>query len=144
MTALEIRIEAGADPGKVALCHVDGEVIDMEYCSEIVKRGAYLSFDSFNHEQCIPKMYQHLYGGNAGTDGQRIKAVKYILDKGYVKHVLLSQDTCHKTLLHKYGGYGYDHLITNITPLMLDEGVTREQIYEMFVANPARWLDTSV
>ena len=44
-------------------------------------------------------------------------------------------------LLKKYGGWGYEHILTNIVPMMLDEGITREQIDIILRENPKRFLD---
>ena len=66
--------------------------------------------------------------------------VKKLIDLGYLNQLLLTCDLCLKNLLHSYGGWGYDHVLTNIVPMMEDEGVTDEQIKTMLVDNPANWL----
>jgi phosphotriesterase-related protein len=48
---------------------------------------------------------------------------------------------CLKTLLHRYGGWGYDHVLTHIVPMMIDEGITEEQINVILRENPIRFLD---
>ena len=63
-----------------------------------------------------------------------------MIDDGYLKQILLSCDLCLKNLMHKYGGWGYDHVLTNIVPMMQDEGITDEQINIMLKENPANWL----
>lgn len=35
-----------------------------------------------------------------------------MIDDGYVKQILLSCDVCLKNLLHAYGGWGYDFILT--------------------------------
>ena len=64
-----------------------------------------------------------------------------MIDDGYLTQVLLSCDVCLKNLLHKYGGWGYDHLLSNVVPMMEDEGITQEQIDTMLKTNPQNWLD---
>lgn len=59
-----------------------------------------------------------------------------MVDDGFINQILLSCDVCLKNLLHKYGGWGYDHLLTNIVPMMEDEGITQKQINVMLVDNP--------
>jgi phosphotriesterase-related protein len=63
-----------------------------------------------------------------------------MIDDGYLRQVLLSCDLCLKNLMHCYGGWGYDHVLTNIVPMMEDEGITDEQIAIMLKENPADWL----
>ena len=63
-----------------------------------------------------------------------------MIDDGYLGQVLLSCDLCLKQLMHKYGGWGYDHVLVNIVPMMEDEGITAEQIRTLLVENPANWL----
>jgi len=45
-------------------------------------------------------------------------------------------------MLHKYGGSGYDHILRNIVPKMLDEGISPESI-DLFVReNPKNlWVE---
>ena len=43
-------------------------------------------------------------------------------------------------MMHRYGGWGYDHVLSNIVPMMEDEGITDEQIAIMLKENPADWL----
>ena len=73
-------------------------------------------------------------------DTDRVKLLKKMIDDGYLAQILLSCDVCLKNLLHKYGGWGYDHLLTNVVPMMEDEGITSEQINTMLVENPKAWL----
>ena len=56
------------------------------------------------------------------------------------KQILLSCDVCLKTLLRSYGGWGYDHLLRNIVPVMHEEGIKQEDIDLMLINNPADFL----
>ena len=42
LTALDIITNVGADPEKVAICHANARNINLEYCLEVLERGAYL------------------------------------------------------------------------------------------------------
>ena len=66
--------------------------------------------------------------------------LKKLIDKGYTKQILVTNDICLKSMLHKYGGWGYDHVLTNIVPMMEDEGISSSDIRKMLVENPADWL----
>lgn len=53
---------------------------------------------------------------------------------------MVSCDICLKTLLHKYGGWGYDHILTNIIPMMQEAGITDDQINVIVNENPKFFL----
>ncbi len=48
---------------------------------------------------------------------------------------------CLKNLLHKYGGWGYDHVLLNVVPMMQEVGISDISIDVMLRDNPARFLD---
>ena len=74
------------------------------------------------------------------SDNERIWAVKEQIKRGTLKHILISQDVGFKVLLTKWGGHGYAHILENIVPRLLEEGVTEEQIHTILVENPKRLL----
>ena len=115
--------------------------INVDYCKEIARRGAYVEFDNFGHEFYINKPDRTFVPGPFATDVERICALKDLVDSGYVRKVLLATDICHKCLLHKYGGWGYDHILTNIVPMMLENGITEDQINVLMKENPQAFLD---
>jgi phosphotriesterase-related protein len=43
--------------------------------------------------------------------------------------------------LYKYGGWGYDHFLTNLALSMKKEGITEEQLHVLLVESPASFLD---
>lgn len=138
---LEIRMEAlrllranGANLEKVHLCHI----CEAPHWKELADTGASLGLDQFGSTFNVDSETVML-----PTDVERIRALKRILDAGYGRHVLIGNDICMKMRLHKYGGWGYDHILTNLTPYMHKEGITDEQLHMLHVENPARFLDTA-
>lgn len=140
LLALKILSESGANLSKVCLCHVDVE-IDLKYCRDIIKSGAYIEFDDFGKKYFIDKRYRGFAGGVFARDIERVRAIKNLIEEGYLSSILITCDVCLKTLLHKYGGWGYDHILTNIVPMMRDEGITDEQIDILLRENPRRFLN---
>ena len=138
--AMEIVKEHGIDPKKVVICHADVEDRE-DYIFDLLEMGVYVEFDNFGKENDVEPW--DIYPGNGPfvTDRERVALIKKIIDRGYVKQLLFSTDICLKSLLHSYGGWGYDHVITHILPALRYKGVTEEQIEEIMVHNPARWLD---
>lgn len=137
-----IRILAGhgADPGKICINHIDVD-IRLDYLKELLDQGVYIEFDNFGKEFYADRRHRSVLRGLFARDIDRVRAIKALIDDGYGSRLLVSNDVCLKTCLHRYGGWGYDHVITNIVPMMEDEGITPEQIRMLFCDNPAAFLD---
>jgi len=137
---LEILFNNGANLNKVSINHVDVE-IDTEYCKKIAESGAYFEFDDFGKEFFIDKRYRGFAGGVFARDIERVRALKELVDAGCLSRIFISCDVCLKTLLHRYGGWGYDHILTHIVPMMREEGITEDQIDVIFRENPKKFLN---
>lgn len=140
----DLLLKHGASPGKIAIGHVDVAMdIDIRYLKELLNRGVMLAFDNFGHEFYVDRSERGFLPGPFATDIERARMIKTLIDKGYISNILLGSDVCHKSLLHKYGGWGYDHLLTNIIPMFMDVGLNKEEIMVMLKENPRRFLDTA-
>ncbi len=137
--AADILLSKGVAPEKICISHIDVENNE-EYIIALLKKGVYVEFDNFGKEYYIKREVRNSGYGLFVHDTERVSLLKKLINMGYIKQILLSCDVCLKNLLHKYGGWGYDHLLTNIVPMMEDEGITNEQIEELTVKNPAKWL----
>lgn len=137
--AADIILSAGVKPEKICISHVDVENRE-DYILELLKKGVYIEFDNFGKEYYIRREVRNSGYGNFVHDTERVALVKKLINMGYLERILLTCDLCLKNLLHSYGGWGYDHVLTNIVPMMEDEGITNEQIKTMLVNNPANWL----
>ena len=136
LEVLEILSKNGANLGKVYFCHMDCDFYEFEYYKKIIKTGAYIGFDAFG-EVCIST--GTVYG--APSDGYRVKTLLKLIDKGYIEKILIGNDTWSKAQLHKYGGFGYDHFLSNIVPFIKKRGSTNEQLNILLVENPKRFLN---
>jgi len=140
--ALDICEKNGADPSKVSINHVDVAAgINLEYCTEIAKRGAYVQFDNFGHEFYTDRPDRKFIPGTFEYDFNRVKAIKALCDAGYEKQILVATDICHKTLLCHYGGWGYGHILRNIVHMFKDFDIPESAVKLMLRCNPARFLD---
>jgi phosphotriesterase-related protein len=79
-----------------------------------------------------------------GTPDIAATCLKRLIDDGYKNQILLSCDVCLKTCLRTYGGWGYDHVLKNIVPMMEDEGISKEDIKLMLIDNPGNFLDKEI
>jgi phosphotriesterase-related protein len=131
---LDVLQEAGADPRRVALSHLDPTMADYDYADSLAKRGAYIVYDQFG-------MYlMSTEGIMIPSDNERITTLKEQIRRGNLKNILISQDVCFKILLTRWGGHGYAHILENIVPRLRREGISEEQIHTILVENPKRFL----
>ena len=115
--------------------------LSIGFILKLLEYGVYVEFDNFGKEYYVDREVRNAGYGLFVTDVERVKLVKLLIDKGYLNQILLSCDVCLKTCLRTYGAWGYDHLLTNILPMMEDEGITQDQIDTMLKTNPQNWLD---
>ena len=133
-TILDILEDTVVDMNKIALSHLDPTMSDYDYADSLAQRGAYIVYDQFG-------MHLMTYEGwFLPSDNDRIKTIKEQIDRGNLKHILISQDVCFKILLTQWGGHGYAHIIENIVPRLRKTGITEEQIHTILVENPKRFL----
>jgi phosphotriesterase-related protein len=134
MEILDLLSENGADLSKVSLCHMDSDFMELEYHEGILQTGANIEFDTFGENFCLHPNY-------GPSDLDRIKRLCTLIDKGYVSQLMLGCDICLKCRLHAYGGWGYDHLLSNVLPAMKRLGISEHEIEVMLVQNPREFLD---
>jgi phosphotriesterase-related protein len=128
----------GGRPDRTVICHIDIMGMNLDTARSIADAGCFIEFDTFGH--LFPPFLLGESIMSFPSESQRIDAVMRLINEGYLKHILLSQDTFLKVLMASYGGFGYAHLLSNIVPVMLRQGITEEQVHTMMVDNPARLL----
>lgn len=139
LEAADILLQAGVMPDRICISHIDVENRE-DYVFSLLNKGVYVEFDNFGKEYYIRREVRNPGYGLFVRDTQRVSFLKQLIDAGYLRQLLVSCDLCLKNLLHAYGGWGYDHVLTNVVPMMEDEGITPEQIRVLLVENPADWL----
>ncbi len=139
LRVLDIIAEYGVDMKSVCICHVDVK-FDEEYIKSIMSRGAWVEFDDFGKEFYINAKPGEFAGGAFASDVERVRMIDKLCRDGYSDRILVSNDICLKMLLHRYGGYGWDHILTNILPMMECEGISRDIRGKIVVENPVEFL----
>lgn len=139
--ALAIAESEGADLRRTLICHVDLDArCELAYYEEIAATGAFLGFDTFGQVD----VYQ--YGGRQKpgrvypTDYERAEKVAAVVEAGYLSQIVLGMDLLTKVQLRRYGGFGYDHLLTSVVPNLKALGLNDRQLNVLLVDNPARLL----
>ena len=133
LRALALLERNGADIEKVHICHVNRA----RWWKDVVSRGATIGLDCFGSIFSIDSET-----AMNPTDQARIEDLREIFDSGHGDKVLVSNDICMKMRLHKYGGWGYDHIQTNLYPFLYRAGFTDAELSLVFEENPRRFLDT--
>ena len=138
----DVLIDNGADPAKIVICHIDVK-FDLDYIRALLAKGVYVEFDNFGKEFNMETAPQKggFAGGAFARDIERVQVIKQLLEEGYEKKILIANDVCLKCLLHQYGGPGYYHILCNIPPMMLEQGVSEATIDMFLRQNPQRLLD---
>ncbi|MBE5868428.1 MAG: phosphotriesterase-related protein [Lachnospiraceae bacterium] len=139
LEAADILLDAGVAPDRICISHIDVENRE-DYVFGLLEKGVYVEFDNFGKEYYIRREVRNSGYGLFVHDTERVSFLKKLIEAGYLDQILLSCDVCLKNLLHTYGGWGYDHVLTNIIPMMEDAGITQEQIKTLLVENSANWL----
>lgn len=135
LQVLDILENAGVDPSCIVMSHMD-ELTETDWHLKVAERGVWISFDTFGSELCFD-------GIEEPRDTDRVDCLIRLMDKGYVDRLLLSQDICYKVNLHKFGGNGYDHILSNIVPVLKERGISEDELSKMLIENPARLLTIS-
>lgn len=84
----ELLIANGADPGKIAIGHMCGN-IDVAYHEEVLKHGVFVNLDRFG-------LQGELF--HTPTDEQRMDLIRALVDKGYGDKILLGHDSVNVNL----------------------------------------------
>ncbi|MBA2505892.1 MAG: phosphotriesterase, partial [Thermoleophilaceae bacterium] len=130
---LDLYEEEGVDLSTVMLAHT-GDTDDLDHIEELLARGAWIGMDRYGLDIILPQE-------------KRNATVAALCERGYADRMFLSQDACSKL------DWFPEEMQAQMAPkwtmtLIFDEvlgelrelGVTDEQIDQMLVANPPRWI----
>ena len=138
LKVVNILDAAGADLSHTVISHMEMFDFSLKTRLKLLDAGCYIAYDNFGNLG-----YPHPYLGrivNLTSDIQRINDITQLIDKGYLKKILVGHDICIRDSLIAYGGFGYAHLINNAIPLMRAIGMSDEQINALLIENPKSFL----
>lgn len=138
---LRLYLESGGRADKCVMSHLDRTFMTMEELLEFANLGTYIQYDLFGTE-C--SYYQLNPSIDMPSDAQRINNLMALIEEGLVDRIQMSHDIHTKHRLTSYGGHGYHHLHMNVLPKMFAKGVTIDQVEQMTVVNPAKWLEVTI
>lgn len=142
---VDMLTKFGADPKKIAIGHLC-DTNDVDYIESVLKKGVYVNFDRLGNSIDL------VYNGN---DHIKMACIVELINRGYVKQLMLGHDSVTMcTGLPFYGfnlnreadwGMDLSHwhvygMLEYHIPELMKMGVTEEQIEDMLVNNPRRYL----
>ena len=134
----DILEEAGADISRVVISHLDRTILSSEGRLRFAQRGCYMEYDEFGFEGYYPIQYRGVI--DFPTDVGRVNWIMDLINHGHLSQILISQDMCFKHHRRTYGGWGYDHLLREVVPIMRLKGMSDEQIDTIMIDNPRKLL----
>ena len=129
--------EEGVDPAKVQVAHT-GDTDDLDYIEQLLETGCWIGMDRYGLDIFLPT-------------GQRNETVLALLERGYADRMFLSQDYC-STIdwfapevqaylkANEVPDWSMTFLFERVIPELEERGMTEEQLDQMMVQNPKRWL----
>ncbi len=137
---VDILCNAGADLHRTVMSHMELRIRDHKVRCRVAKAGCYLEYDVFGWEGHVPLSIYWETDLNLPNDTQRIHEIMQLIEEGCIDRILISQDIWPKSWLARYGGWGFAHISNYVVPMMLREGMTRDQVNTIMVDNPKRLL----
>jgi phosphotriesterase-related protein len=130
---LDLVEEEGGNLSHTVLDHMNPSLDDIEYQASLADRGAFIEYDMVGMD-----FFYADQQAQSPCDEENARAIKRLIEAGYLKHLLVSQDVFLKIMLTRYGGWGYGHILKNFVPRLRRHGVAEEHIWALLVDNPRR------
>jgi phosphotriesterase-related protein len=105
LEAIEVLREAGAQLDRVVISHMERCGYLLKTHLRVLEVGCYVEYDSFGTEEYYPAeaALGDGYLPDLLNDVGRIKEIGELISLGYLKQILISQDTCQKIMLASWG-----------------------------------------
>ena len=115
--------ELGVPENKLLVCHVDRQAEDYSIHEAVANTGVYMEYDT------ITLFEFH----NVASE---VKLLRHMIEKGYLKQLLLSTDPTTDRLKSYKGTVGIDYILTEFIPILQESGFSDDEIYQMTHTNP--------
>ena len=116
---IDILQSEGVTPQKICIDHID-VWLRPDYIKALLDRGVFIEFDNFGKEFYCSEARRFAY------DLERIRLMKELIEQGYQKQILASNDICLKTMWRSYGGTGYAHMLKTVAQMAEENGIGKE------------------
>jgi phosphotriesterase-related protein len=134
---MRIFIDEGVDPALVQVAHT-GDTDDLDYIERLLDTGCFIGLDRYGIDIYLP------------TENRQATTLA-LLERGYADRMFIAQDYC-STIdwfpreLQEYlkasevPDWSMTFLFEKVIPELKERGMTEEQLAQMMVENPKRWL----
>lgn len=134
---MRIFTQEGVDPAKVQIAHT-GDTDDLDYIEKLLETGCWIGLDRYGLDLFLPT-------------AKRNATTLALLERGYADRMFLSQDYC-STIdwfppevqeylkANEVPDWSMTFLFEEVIPDLKDHGMTADQLDQMMVDNPKRWL----
>lgn len=126
---LDLLTGEGLAPHRISLGHQD-LCADTHQHLDLVRAGAYVAFDTVGKTG-----YQ--------SDERRADLLLALVEAGFERHILLSNDISRETYLGDRQGPGYSHVLGPFHQLLAQRGIGDDVFDLLYRANALRWLTGS-
>jgi phosphotriesterase-related protein len=134
---MRIFEEEGVDPAKVQVAHT-GDTDDLDYIDKLLATGCWIGMDRYGLDIYLP------------TE-RRNATMLALLERGHADRMFISQDYCSTIDWFPLEVQGYlkanevpkwsmTFLFEEVIPELKERGMTDDQLDQMMVENPKRWL----
>ena len=135
LEVLDLVNKEGGDLRRTIMCHVERTIVDPAVLLELAATGVTLEYDLFGLETSY---YPYHPAFDMPNDGERMRQILFLIERGRLRQLLLSHDIAYKHLLTRWGGAGYAHLLVNVIPRLRAKGADDAVIQALLVENPRR------
>ena len=134
---MQIFIDEGVDPALVQVAHT-GDTDDLDYIERLLDTGCFIGLDRYGVDIYLP------------TENRQVTTLA-LLERGYADRMFIAQDYC-STIdwfpreLQEYlkanevPDWSMTFLFEKVIPELRERGMTDEQLDQMMIENPKRWL----
>jgi phosphotriesterase-related protein len=119
----------GVSPERMLIGHLDRHM-DWDYHLAVANTGVHFGYDQFSKARYYP-------------DELRVEFIVRMVQAGFRDQLALSGDLARRSNFPSYGaegGAGYTHIILRVVPMLMDAGLTQDDIDAIFIHTPARLL----
>ena len=134
---MRIFSEEGVDPATVQIAHT-GDTDDLDYIERLLDTGCWIGMDRYGLDLYLP------------TE-QRNATVLALLERGYADRMFISQDYCSSIdwfprevqdylKANEVPDWSMTFLFDQVIPTLKERGMSDDDLDQMMVENPKRWL----
>ena len=137
MQIIDEIVEAGGDPSRSIMAHVDRTVFLRDTLLDLARAGCYLEWDLFGREESYYPANTRI---DMPNDAKRMDDIAWLSSQGYGDRIVVAHDICTKHRLERYGGHGYHYILSHIADRMRARGFGEQTLRNILVDNPQRAL----